>query len=524
MRHHSKLNFPGNLAMSRREFVQAALAFGLSAPAANLLWSRTARAEGNEGGHLRLGIAGGATTDSLDPSTYTDTFMVMVGYTVRGNLVEVASDGSAVPEIAASFEGSDAARTWVFKLRPGIEFNTGKTLTVEDVISSIDYHRGEQSASGAKVLLAPIQEIRADGKDTVIFTLTDGNADFPYILADYHLNIMPFADGVPDLMAGAGPYQLKNFQAGVRASLERNPSSYKKAYFESADMIAISDSAARQNGLVTGELDLINRPDLKTAHLLAKTPDIRIEDAPSRVHYNLPAHAGVDPFTDMDVRLALKFAIDREAIVNTILYGHGQAGNDQPITPAYRYFAEDLKPRPYDPDKARFHMKKAGLDSITIDLSAADAAFAGAVDAAVLYSEQAAAAGINIKVVRESNDGYWDQVWLKKPFAMAYWGGRPTEDVMFSICYATGAVWNDTYWSNERLDKLLIEARAELDEPKRRAMYEEMQHIVSNEGSAVIPVFANNVHAMHTKVAHPEVLSGVWELDGGRCIERWWFT
>lgn len=524
MRDNSILNTAAKRGLSRREFIQAALALGMSVPVASLLWTRTARAEAKAGGHLRLGLAGGATTDSLDPSTYTDTVMAMIGYTVRGNLIEVAADGSAVPEIAESFEGADAAKTWVFKLRRGIEFDTGKTVTVEDIISSIDHHRKEQSTSGAKVLLEPVEEIKADGKDTVIFTLREGNADFPYILADYHLNIMPYADGVPDLQAGAGPYRLTDFQAGVRATFERNPNSYKKAWLDSAELLAISDTTARQNGLVTGELDLINRPDLKTAHLLAKSPGLRIEDAPSRVHYNIPANAGLEPFTDVDVRLALKFAIDREAIVKTILFGHGQAGNDQPITPAYRYFAQDLKPRPYDPERGRFHLKKAGLESLTIELSAADAAFAGAVDAAVLYSEQAAAAGITIKVVRESNDGYWDQVWLKKPFVMAYWGGRPTEDVMFTIAYASGAVWNDTFWGNERLDKLLIAARAELDDPKRRAMYEEMQHIVSDEGSAIIPVFANNVHAMASKVSHADNLSGVWELDGARCIERWWIA
>ncbi|HUF45594.1 MAG TPA: ABC transporter substrate-binding protein, partial [Aestuariivirgaceae bacterium] len=412
---HSILNTAGKRGLSRREFIQTALALGMSVPAASLLWSQTARSQAKQGGHLRLGLAGGATTDSLDPSTYTDSFMVMIGYTVRGNLIEVAADGSAVPEVAESFEGADAAKKWVFKLRQGIEFNTGKTVTVEDVISSIDYHRSEQSTSGAKVLLAAIEEIRADGKDTVIFALKEGNADFPFILADYHLNIMPFADGVPDLQAGAGAYQLKDFQAGVRATLERHPNSYKTAHLDSAEMIGISDTTARQNGLVTGELDLINRPDLKTAHLLAASPGVRVEDAPSRVHYNIPAHAGVEPFTDVDVRLALKFAIDREAIVKTVLFGHGQAGNDQPITPAYRYFAHDLKPRPYDPERAKFHLKKAGHESLTIELSAADAAFAGAVDAASIYSENAAAAGINIKVVRESNDGYWDQVWLKKP-------------------------------------------------------------------------------------------------------------
>jgi peptide/nickel transport system substrate-binding protein len=207
--------------------MQAAAGLGLGMAAAETLWVKRAAAEATKGGHLRLGLAGGATTDSLDPSTYTDTFMIMLGYTVRGNLVEVAPDGSAAGEIAESFEGTDAAKKWSFRLRKGVTFSNGKSLTADDVISSINYHRGDDSKSGAKVLLTAVTDVKADG-DSIVFSLSDGNADFPFVLADYHLNIMPFADGQPDLGIGAGPYTLKKFQAGMRAVLERNPNSYKQ--------------------------------------------------------------------------------------------------------------------------------------------------------------------------------------------------------------------------------------------------------------------------------------------------------
>lgn len=473
---------------------------------------------------MRMGLAGGATTDSLDPSTYTDTFMLMLGYSVRGNLTEIAPDGSAVPEIAESFEGANGAKKWVFKLRKGLSFSNGKAMTSQDVISSINYHRGADSKSGAKVLLNAVADVGSDGSNSVVFTLSEGNADFPAVLADYHLNVMPFKDGTPDLETGAGPYRLRDFQPGVRAVLERNRDSYKKGYVDVVEMTAISDNAARQNALTTNEVDVINRTDLKTAHLLKRNTAVKITEVPGRMYYNLPAQTSVAPFDNLDVRLALKYGIDRDAIVKTILFGYGQPGNDQPITPSYRYFAKDLPPRAYDPDKARFHLKKAGLDSLAIDLSSADAAFPGAVDAAVLYAEQAAKCGIKINVVRESNDGYWDNVWLKKSFCMAYWGGRPTEDVMFTIAYAKGAVWNEAQWSHDRFNELVVAARAELDEDKRRGMYGEMQHIVSDDGGVVVPVFASHVHAASAKVGHPDQLSGTWELDGGRCIERWWLS
>jgi peptide/nickel transport system substrate-binding protein len=232
----------------------------------------------------------------------------------------------------------------------------------------------------------------------------------------------------------------------------------------------------------------------------------------------------VAPFNDNNVRQALKYAIDRQEMVNKVLNGFGEVGNDHPIGRSNRFHAAELEQHTYDPDKAKHYLKQAGLDSLNVSLSAADAAFTGAVDAGVLYSESAKAAGINIEIVREPNDGYWSNVWMKKPWCAVYWGGRPTEDWMFATAYASGVPWNDTFWEHERFNKLLAEARSELDEEKRREMYAEMQGIVSNEGGTVIPMFASYVMAHSTAIATPEKVGANWTLDGFRAVERWWFA
>jgi peptide/nickel transport system substrate-binding protein len=288
-------------------------------------------------------------------------------------------------------------------------------------------------------------------------------------------------------------------------------------------VLSIIDPVARTNALTTGEVDAIDKVDLKTAHLLARNKKVRIEEVSGTQHFTFAMRTDTDPFTDNNVRLALKYALDREALVKTILRGHGVVGNDHPIGQSNRYHAKDLPQRKYDPDKAKFYLKKAGLSSLKVDLSAADAAFAGAVDAAVLYKEHAAKTGIEINVVREPNDGYWSNVWLKKPWCAVYWGGRPTEDWMFSTAYAAGVPWNDSYWKHDRFNELLVAARAELDDAKRRQQYYEMQKIVSDEGGVVVPMFANYVMALSNKVAHDK-MGANWALDGFRCIERWWFA
>lgn len=100
------------------------------------------------------------------------------------------------------------------------------------------------------------------------------------------------------------------------------------------------------------------------------------------------------------------------------------------------FFDASLEQRAYDADKAKFHLKQAGLSSLNVQLYTAESALEGAVDASLLYAEQAKKAGINIEVLRQPNDGYWSNVWLVKPFCCSYWGGRPTPDWMFSAGYS----------------------------------------------------------------------------------------
>jgi peptide/nickel transport system substrate-binding protein len=514
--------------ISRREFLARASALGLAAAVSPTLLRGTARgATPKRGGRLRIGAGGTSTTDSLDPGILLHTMPQTCNQIVRNHLVEIDYKANPIPELAESWEASPDAVQWTFKLRKGVEFHNGKTLDAEDVVFSINYHRGEDSTSAAKGVVDPITDVKADGKNTVIFTLKQGNADFPYIAADYHLAIVPagttdFAKGV-----GTGPFIFVSYEPGVRFVAKRNPNYFKEGrpYFDEVEMLGIADVNARTNALKTGQIDMMNRCELKTVHLLERSPGIQVIKTTGNKHYSVPMLTTIKPYDNNDARLGLKYAVDREHLVKQILRGYGSLGNDHPIGPANRYRATDseLPQRLYDPDKAKCHLKRAGLLDHTFKLHAADAAFSGAVDAAVLYKEHAAKAGVKINVVREPDDGYWENVWIKKEWVMCYWSGRATEDWMFSIAYAEDASWNDTHWKHEKFNKLLNAGRAELDDKKRREMYVEMQRIVRDEGATVVPMFAMDLQGATDKLQFENV-AGNWEFDGLRMAERWWFA
>jgi peptide/nickel transport system substrate-binding protein len=489
-----------------------------------LLSGPVAASEPNRGGRLRIGISGGSTTDSLDPAAITDLMMQVFLYGACGNsLVEIDQNNQAAPELAESWEASPDAKQWVFKLRKGVEFHNGKTLDADDVIHSINHHRGEKSKSPAKPIVDPIVDIKKDDAHTVVFTLKNGNADFPFFMSDYHLIIGPngsdFKNGIT-----TGAYVVKDFEPGVRAFATRHPNYFKtdRAWFDEVEMLGIADVNARTNGLKTGQIDVMNRCELKTVHLLKRAQGIQVMQQDGFKYYTFAMLCNRVPYDNNDVRLALKYAVDREQLVKTILRGYGTVGNDHPIAAANRFHASELPQRQYDPEKARFHLKKAGIPDHKFNLHVAEAAFVGAVDAGAIYRENAAKAGIDVEVVREPNDGYWSNVWMKKEWCAVFWGGRPTEDMMFSTAYAADAAWNDTFWKHDRFNELLVKARAELDEKKRREMYVEMQRIVRDEGGVVVPMFAADLSAASDKIGHGK-LAVNWELDGFRAPERWWF-
>ncbi|MEO1687086.1 MAG: ABC transporter substrate-binding protein [Pseudomonadota bacterium] len=490
--------------LSRRDFLGRASALGLTAAAAGTLLSDAALAAGpKKGGDMRVGSIGGESTNSLDPATYASQVPFLNGKCWGDTLVETSPTGDVTPRLAEEVEASSDAKTWRFKIRSGVEFHNGKSLTAEDVLATMQRHSGEDTKSGALGIMRGIESMRTDG-DVFEVTLKTANADLPYLMADYHLIIQP--DGGVDAPAagvGTGPYRVESDEPGVRHLYTLNPNYWdpERGHADTVEIRVINDATARISALQSGEVHMINRVEPKIVNLLERVPGVQINNIGGRGHYVFIMHADTAPFDNVDLRMALKLAMNREEMVQKILRGYGTIGHDTPINGAYPlYDAEALETRAYDPDQAAFHFKKSGHDG-AVTLRTSDVAFPGAVDAAQLYQQQAAAAGIQIEIKREPGDGYWSEVWNKQPFCTSYWGGRPTQDQMFSTAYLSTADWNDTRFFNERFDSLLLEARAELDLAKRKAMYTEMSMLVQNDGGLICPMFNDFIDATSERVA-----------------------
>nr|WP_010396539.1 ABC transporter substrate-binding protein [Paracoccus sp. TRP] len=474
------------------------------------------------GGLLRMGLGGGSTTDDFDLRKLNDWVPVNQAYMVMNGLVEIDAENIARPELFESWETGEGAEEWLFRVRQGITFHNGKTLTADDIVYSLNLHRGD-SSSAARSIAAAFSDVRKVSQHEVRITLTSGNADLPYVLSDYHFLVVPegFTDWANPI--GTGPFVPESIEPGVRARFRRSPDYWKPgcANVDTVEVIVINDIAARTNALMSGQVQVINNLDLKTVDLLARNRNLEIVRSKGGQHYTFLMDCTKAPFSDANVRLAVKHAVDRELLLKTALLGNGALGNDHPIPSSDRFFNSELPQRPYDPDKARFHLRQAGLEGLTLTLHSSDAAFPGAVDAAAIYRTTAAPAGIEVAIQREPADGYWDNVWMKAPFCMSYWGGRPTADQMLTIAYASGSAQNDTHWANADFDRLLTEARALLDDSRRREIYWELQRMIHDDGGAMIPMFGDYLDAVSVKVKgvtpHP-----MFNLMGARMAEKVW--
>ena len=507
---------------SRRAFLGHAAALGLSSAAANMLLSSAAHAAGPvKGGTLKIGMDAGATTDSLDPGKYAGVAHVFNSCWGEG-LVRVTAGGELDPRLATEWSSTPDAKVWTFKIRKGVQFHNGREMTPDDVVATVQRHSGPETKSVLLGNMRGIESVKRNG-DTVVFTIKVANADLPYMLADKRLVIQPNGGiDAPAAAIGTGPYRLGSNEPGVRLTGVRFANYWApslRGHAEQVEILVLNDSFARMTALQSGRVHMVIRVEPKVIEMIKRVPGITIHAIHSKAHQVFAAHCNTAPFSNPDLRLALKFAVNRKEMVEKILQGFGSIGNDYPINGSYPLYSE-LPQRAYDPDKAAFHYKKSGHDD-PIVLRTSEVAFPGAVDAAQLYQAQCAKAGIKMEVKREPADGYYAQVWLKQPFVASRWNGRPTQDEQYSTVYTTGADWNETKYFNPKFDAMVLAARSELNQAKRKTMYQDIALVIHSEGGAIIPMFNDIVDAVGSKVGGYQKNPNAGLMDGQAAIECW---
>ncbi len=480
---------------TRRQAMRLGLAAGLGISAGGLLVPRAYADEPKRGGSIRAANYTSSTKDTLDPAhannstDYARLFMFYNGLTVFDEQL------NPLPDLATSVESSDA-KVWTVKLRKGVMFHDGSPFTADDVVFSLERHKDPKNSSVVAPIARQFEEIKTTAEDEIRITLSAPNSELPTILAIYQFVIVK--NGTTDFNKGigTGPFLCKEFSPGVRSLGVRNPNYFHsgKPYLDQVTFLGIPDNAARVNALLSGDIELAGAINPHSTRDVKAAKGFEVFESKSGSYTDLIMHLDAPDTGNPDFIMAMKYLQDREKIKSSVFLDYAAIGNDQPIDPTNPYYSPELAQRAFDPDKAKFHLKKANISGARLVCSPAPT---GSVDMAVILQNAAQGIGFNLELQRVPADGFWSNYWLKSPFTYGNVNPRPSANILLTLFFQSTAPWNESHWKDEKFDKLLVDARAQTDVTKRKAMYADMQRMINEEAGIGIPVFISGIDA-HT--------------------------
>ena len=484
---------------------------GLGAAAGVLALPQAAQSAPRRGGRIRVATISSSTSDTLDPAKGALSTDYVRHYMVYSGLTQFDPQMRARLALAEAIETRDRIR-WAVRLRKGVTFHDGSPLTPADVVYSLLRHQVPALGSKVKSIAAQIAEARVTGPHELEIRLTGANADLPLILATSHFLIVK--NGAHDFRTanGTGPYRCRVFNPGVRTIVSRNPNYWKpgRPYLDEIELLGIPDEVSRVNALLSGDIQLANAVNPRSTRRIGATRRHAVMETRSGLYTDLILRQDRAPTNHPDFVLAMKHLFDRELIKKALYRGYATVANDQPIPPGHPYYLAGLPQRTFDPERAKFLLRRAGLLNVRLPVYASPAAD-GSVDMASILQEAAGQIGLRLAVNRVPSDGYWSNHWMKHPATFGNTNPRPTADLIFSLFYKSDAPWNESGWRDPRFDQLLLAARGEADEARRKQMYGDMQVITHDRCGVVIPVFASSLDAYDRRLQglHPIPAGGL---------------
>ncbi len=439
------------------------------------------------GGKLRVGFVSGGASETLDPHKVVSFIDGARAINLFDGLTSRTPDRSIAFDLAESIDPSRGGTVWQIKLRPGVVFHDGSAFTADDVLYT--WRRILGGSYSGTPFLSPIDLARTKktGPHEIRLVLKRPIADVPRLFSLHVFQIVK--KGAHDFShpIGTGPFSFKSFTPGQRSVFARNPHYWAggKPYVDELQMISFQDNAARLNAVLSGQLDAMEQLEFAQAKAQRSNPQMRVIVA----HGNgtSPMYMRVDrpPFNDIRVRQAMKLAVDRPKTVDVAFSGFGTVGNDV-FGKGFPSYDKKLPQHHYDPDHAKFLLKKAGKENLQVKLLTAPAG-PGLVESATAYAEQARAAGIKVIVDKVPAGDLFNtaKYYMRVPFGQTQWTDESFEEVAQQAFLSNGP-FNETHWHDASWDKRFIQAQGTLDASKRNAIYADLEREIWDRGGYII--------------------------------------
>ncbi len=493
-------------AVSRREFLRYGSVLGLSAPLLGGITGAVgygltpslARA-GTPGGTIRYGqiVPAGA----INPVTVADGGGVTMLSQFGEALVLSAPDLSAQPLLAESWAPNADGTVWTFKLRQNVKFHNGKVMTADDVVATFD--RLSDPAVGSNALSALSGMLSKGGTRkvddyTVEFHLDAANGNFPYAVStdNYNAIIIPadFPEDFEATMIGTGPFKLEKYTAKVGASFVRNPDYWgTPALPDRVEITFYDDYQPQILALQAGEIDIIQQIPVLQAVGLLSDPSVNVISIPSAAHQQVHMRTDMEPFKDKRVRQAIALCLDRPKIIQGLMKGKAQLGNDSPFMAAYPSTDSSVPQRAQDIAKAKELMAAAGMTGFQTTLTTEK--YLEIPDYAVLIQNAVKEIGGDITLnVMDQGAYYGDAVpgkspWLDSDMGITDYGHRGVPNVYLNAPLTSTGTWNSAHFNNAEYDTLVKGYVAALDLESQRATASKIQTLLLDETPVIFSYF-----------------------------------
>ncbi|MFE1442249.1 ABC transporter substrate-binding protein [Streptomyces sp. NPDC058739] len=472
------------------------------------------------GGTLRAAFAGGGAGETLDPHAVNLFVDAARAKALYDKLADFGTDLAPVPRLAERWEPNRTLDTWKVTLREAV-FHDGRPVTAEDVLHSYRRIADPDAAFRAKASLEPVDlaASRALDATTVEFRLKRPYAEFPNVLAAFGAYIIPKGTTSFERPVGSGPFTFVSFTPGRSLVVERNEAYWEGApHLDQVEFVVATEESARTGALLGGQVQYAHELDPATARTYEGGGRMNVIRLPGSAMQGFVMKTDRPPFDDKRVRQAFFLIADRQELVDGALSGAGEIGNDL-FGKGYRHYASGLPQRTRDLDRARALLKAAGAENLEVTLDTAPAA-TGFVEAAGIFKEQAAEAGVTVEIRVGDKDTYWSDILNDGTFASYRSGAMPIE-AHISQRLLTGSTTNATQWRHRDFDDLYRQAQSTPDEQGRAALYERMQRRLHDEGGFLIWGFADWIVATAPTVRGVSAEAPANTLDWARFDRVW---
>ncbi|MEV1248261.1 ABC transporter substrate-binding protein [Nonomuraea sp. NPDC049750] len=434
------------------------------------------------GGPSRGGILYfGLSTDpaNLDPHLSTGSASDYLRQLAYNGLVQYNGAGEIVGDLAAEFGWADEL-TYKVKLRSGVTFHDGSPMTAEDVVFSFRRMMDKETAAASGPLLTQVTSVEAPDATTVTFTLKQPDVAFPFALAAPTSNVVSkkwieAGANTKTQVMGTGPFRFVERIPGVSTTFVRFEHYFESGlpYLNGIVFQPMSDDYARVMALRTATVDMIDYVPATHVGVISENPRLRFASDKTFGFGFVGFVTSKRPFDDVRVRKAIAMSINRRSVLDTALLGHGRPMDGALMSETFAPYARGLDgTMPYDPEQARFLLKQAGQEGLTLPV-VTTSSYSVIARPAQAMLPGLRAAGLNVNLTQ--------QEWLTfrasvtdKVFPVHSWGTAPKFGDPASLgdfIGSTGTFAKYLDFADDKIDELLAQGRKTSEQSLRDEIY-----------------------------------------------------